>query len=107
MQITNLYSLYDRKAGYYLPIFQRRTDAEAVREFTEAVTMSEGPISKYPSDFELCELGQMDLDTGEIIPAKNARVILNGLSALQAAQAERARYQSALSPAIETSASQS
>lgn len=96
MQITNLYSIYDRKAGYYLPIFQRRTDADAIREFTEVVTMGDGPISKYPSDFELCDLGQMDLDTGEILPAKNARIILNGLSCLQAAHADRQRYKDAL-----------
>lgn len=107
MQLSNLYSIYDRKAGYYLPIFQHRTDAEAIRQFTEIVVTSDTPVSKYPADFELCAIGTMDLDTGEILPEKNSRVILNGLSALQASQAERARYQSALSPAIETPASQS
>lgn len=96
MQISNMYSVYDRKAGYYLPIFQTRTDAEAVRHFTEAVVSSETPISKYPSDFELCHMGTIDLDTGEILPLMNARVILNGLSALQASQAERQRYRDAL-----------
>lgn len=107
MQLSNMYSIYDRKAGYYLPIFQTRSDAEAVRHFTEIVVSSETPISKYPSDFELCQLGTIDLDSGEILPEKNSRVILNGLSALQASQAERARYQAALSPALETPASQS
>lgn len=97
MQISNLYSIYDRKAGYYLPLFQKRSEAEAIREFTECVKMHDGPIAQYPSDFELCELGQMDLDTGEILPAKNARVIMNGLSCLQAAHAERKAYEAALS----------
>lgn len=102
MQISNMYSVFDRKAGYYLPIFQTRSDAQAVRIFTETVVSQEtGDLSKYPADFDLVCLGSMDLDTGELFPEKNSRHILNGLSALQASQAERARYKSALAPSVE------
>lgn len=104
MQFSNLYSAYDRKAGLYLPIFQARNDAEAIRAFTEAVVSSETPISKYPADFDLCSLGSMDLETGEILLEKNSRTILNGMSALLASQAERRRYQQALSPQSDDSA---
>lgn len=96
MQISNLYSVYDRKAGYYLPIYQARTDTDAIRAFTETVVTSDTPISKYPADFELCHLGVLDLDSGSILPNDKIRIILNGLSALQASQAERARYKDAL-----------
>lgn len=107
MHITMLFSIYDRKASYYLPIFQAERDHQAVRGFTDIVTQSDTDVSKYPADFDLMCLGDMDLDTGELFPAKNPRHIINGMSALQAAQIERKKYQSALAPSVETPASES
>ena len=52
MQIHKLYSIYDRKAAYYLPAFQMRSHADAERQFSEIVTSSDTPISKYPADYD-------------------------------------------------------
>lgn len=92
MQIAHLYSIYDRKAGYYLPVFNQRGHADAQRQFTELVTNSDTPIAKYPADYDLVCLGSIDLETGSIAPTYPCETILNGLVALQSAQLERSRY---------------
>jgi len=95
MQLNQIFSVYDRKAQYYLPIFTSRT-ADALRQFGEIVTQSDTPIAKYPADFDLCRLGDIDLDTGLITPV-HPEPLINGLVALQLAQSERSRYAKVLS----------
>lgn len=98
MQTSLIFAAYDRKAQYYLPLFQSRSEAEAIRSFSEAVISSESPVSRYPAEFDLVCLGQVDLETGSITPMHPVGLVINGLVALQAAQAERARYAKALNP---------
>lgn len=97
----NIYAAYDRKAQYYLPLFQTRSDAEAIRSFTEAVVGSETNVAKYPADYDLIGLGSIDMETGQIEPAWPVRLIINGLVALEAAHAERARYAKALNSQVD------
>lgn len=92
MTSHNIYSIYDRKAQYYLPPFACRGDAEAHRTFAEAVSTSETPLSIYPADFDLVRLAQMDLETGAIIADSMPALLINGLVALEAAHAQRRRY---------------
>lgn len=92
MQEAQIYSLYDRKAAYYLPLFQMRGHADATRQFTEIITQSDTPVSKYPADYDLVCLGSIDLETGQIDPVYPCETIINGLVALQNAQIERSRY---------------
>lgn len=101
MQIMKIYAAYDRKAQYYLPVFQQRSDAEAIRAFTEAVMTSESNVSKYPAEYDLVLVGTMDMESGEVTPEWPVGLIINGLVALQAAQAERARYAKALNPQVD------
>lgn len=98
MNLLHLYAAYDRKAEYYLPVFQTKSEGEAIRSFTEAVVNSETPLSRYPAEYDLCHLGDMDMETGEIFPKFPVGLIINGLVAMQAAHAERARYAKALNP---------
>lgn len=97
----NIYSIYDRKAQYYLPPFACRGDAEAHRTFAEAVTTSETPLATYPADFDLVWLATMDLETG-VVTGSMPRLIINGLVALEAAHAQRRRYAQVLNPPPET-----
>jgi len=97
MQNGTLYSIYDRKAAYYLPLFTVRSDADAIRQFTDIITQSDTNVSKYPADYDLVSLGEIDLEIGRIEPVYPARTIINGLVAFQAAQTERARYAKILS----------
>jgi hypothetical protein len=95
---NRLYALYDRKALYYLPPFVARSDADAERTFMEAVTTSETSISQYPADFDLVWMGAIDLYSGSLSAPPNGMplLLINGLSALQSAQAARSRYKSVL-----------
>lgn len=95
MQV-NLYSIYDRKAQYYLPLFQASSDAQAERQFAQIVTQSETDVSKYPADFDLVRLGALNVETGYIEPEQPIGLIINGLVSLQAANSERNRYKKAL-----------
>lgn len=97
-QITLIYAAYDRKAEYHLPPFTCRSEAEAIRMFTEAVVSSESQVSKYPAEFDLVFLGDMDMESGEIFPKVPRGLVINGLVALQASHRERARYAKALNP---------
>jgi len=92
MQEARIFSIYDRKAAYYLPLFTMRSDAEAVRQFTEIVTQSDTSVSKYPADYDLVCLGWIDLEKGHIEPIYPCDTLINGLVALQNAQIERSRY---------------
>lgn len=96
--IMLLFAAYDRKAQYYLPVFMARSEAEAIRMFSEAVIGSDTAVSRYPAEFDLVLLGDMEMETGEIFPKQPVGLIINGLVALQAAQSERARYAKALNP---------
>jgi len=92
MQEALIYSIYDRKAAYYLPLFTMRGHADATRQFTEIVTSSDTPIAKYPADYDLVCLGSINLENGSIEPIYPCETIINGLVALQNAQLERSRY---------------
>lgn len=96
MQLTNIYSIYDRKAQYYLPVFQHRSNADAIRDFANVVTSSETPIAQYPADYDLVIIGSLDLESGQITPQYPCGTVLNGLVALTNAQAERGRYKAIL-----------
>lgn len=101
MQIHHLYSIYDRKAAYYLPLFQQRVHADALRQFTEIVTKSDTPISQYPADYDLVCLGQIDLETGRISPTYPCETIINGMVCLQNAHLERSRYAKAINGQVD------
>lgn len=92
MQIYGIYSVYDRKAQTYLPLFQETRDELAVRTFTKIILTTETPISEYPADFDLVRLGAWNSDTGSIEPEIPMGLIINGLVALEAAIRERSRY---------------
>lgn len=88
----HIYSIYDRKAGYFLPVFNVRSDADAVRQFKQIVVQSDTDISKWPADFDLCRLARFDLQNGRIEPEIPFGTVMNGLVALQEAHSERSRY---------------
>lgn len=95
--LNQIYSIYDRKAQLFLPVFSEQSDAQAIRTFTETVTMTDIPVAKYPADFDLVGLGSLDITTGQVTPHHPFRLIINGLVCLENASRERQRYQAILS----------
>lgn len=61
-----LYSLYDRKMGEFGALVQSRSDEAVVRALRELFE-SDNQVSKYPEDFDLFYVGDIDVETGEVV----------------------------------------
>lgn len=59
-----LYSYYDKKGETFSQPFIQFTDGIAIRNFTEAISNKESVFGKFPDDFELYYLGDIDESTG-------------------------------------------
>jgi len=71
-----IYSVRDDKAAAYLPPFYMRTEAEALRAFTEAANSAEHNFCKHAGDFHLFELGDWDEQAGKLTPNDAPRHIV-------------------------------
>ena len=69
--MTKLYSIFDDKGGFYSPVFQARSDAEAERMFT--ISMLEN--WQYRHDYHLTYLGTFNEDTAVIHHDKPTNVL--------------------------------
>lgn len=66
--IVKIYGIYDRKAMFYkYPSFQR-SETEARRSLDIGVNTVGTEINRFPTDFELCEVGTFDDEVGVITP---------------------------------------
>jgi len=61
---TNVFSVFDSKAGSYAQPFYSPTIGSAIRAFIGAISDPNTMLSKHPSDFSLMHLGSFDDDTG-------------------------------------------
>lgn len=59
-----LYSYYDKQAETFSQPIVQHTDGLAIRNFQEAVNNPDMVFSKFPDDFELYYLGDIDDSTG-------------------------------------------
>lgn len=58
--LTKLFSIYDAKAEFYLPVFQMKSAGEATRAFVASSRNDRSDLSLYPMDFTLVEIGTFD-----------------------------------------------
>ena len=64
--MRRLYQIYDKKSrSVEGPIFPKRHDGAAIREFHELLANPQTQLSKYPDDFDLLCVGVQD-DSGKI-----------------------------------------
>lgn len=64
-----IYSVRDKKSCTFYPPTLFDNDGVAIRAFGDLVTRDEqSMIHQHPSDFSLCCLGVMDIETGAISP---------------------------------------
>ena len=67
----NLYSVEDKVAGSFSAVSTFDNDALAIRAYKSAVnSKADSIMCTNPGDFALYRLGEIDLLTGEIKPAK-------------------------------------
>lgn len=61
-----MFVIYDHKAEVFATPFFQRTRAEALRGFIEVCNDKTTNFYKWPSDYSLYEVGEFDLDSGEL-----------------------------------------
>lgn len=84
MSKENLYSIFDSKANTYGMVFGSVSDGVAHRMFLSAVASGNSDISRYPEDFYLFCIGSFDDTTGILDPSVAPRMVVSGVSVLQA-----------------------
>lgn len=65
MQVYQVYSLRDSKAGTFSRPFMKLSQAEAVRDFTQLARDPSSQVSAFPEDFDLYHLGEFNDETGK------------------------------------------
>lgn len=66
--LLKIFSLRDLKAGSYGQPFALANRAVAMRNLQDWSRNPESFIARYPSDFELYEVGEFDPATGTLLP---------------------------------------
>lgn len=76
---TNVYSVFDSKAGAYLQPFFAANDALALRAFSGALFDDNHPFARHAADYTLFGLGQFDDETGFLESYPGSTNLGNGL----------------------------
>lgn len=63
----NLYSIYDKKAGYYLMPFFAESEAQAKRiVINSALSDTDCSLNRFSQDFRLDKLATLNINTGKV-----------------------------------------
>lgn len=65
--MKNIYAIKDNKMGFE-SIFIAPNNAAAIRMFGDTCRNDDTLFAQHPEDFELYKIGELNGDTGEIIP---------------------------------------
>ncbi len=95
------YAIFDTCAGIYEKPFFSTTDDLVKREFQDAATAAECPISKHPEHYSLWRLGNFDNNTGKILDEAN-ECLWNAVEAIAQAQNVNPQAQLELADALST-----
>ena len=68
MRGSGLFSIYDRKAEVFGPVFGPMTTGIAIRDFEAAVKSQDSKIATWPEDFSLHMVGEFDCVSGDVEP---------------------------------------
>ncbi len=78
--MVKIYAIRDQYTGYGQP-FSCQSDAVAMRDFRIAVNVSKDSLMhSSPKDFDLMRLGEMDPETGVIVPEVVPVLVVSGFS---------------------------
>lgn len=63
----NIYVIFDRVANVAIkPPMVERNDVVPIRSLTQAALNNDSIIAKYPKEFELIQIGTLDMETLEV-----------------------------------------
>lgn len=65
----NIYSIFDKQSNQYGKPFVAINDTLARRAFDSVKQNPDSDLAKYPQDYKLCRLGDLESDTGHITSA--------------------------------------
>lgn len=75
---VKIYSLRDKKLGEFGQLVCMPTDEAVIRALKDSLGSGQaGTMNKYPEDFELYELGDMDVEEGRIVVTRLPRLVVN------------------------------
>ena len=74
--IIKYFSIYDKKAVQFGPVFSSHTPGSAERSFRDAMTNPDAPYGKYPDDFALYEIFEFDDEKGIIVSTHEPPLLL-------------------------------
>ncbi len=74
-----IFSIFDSKAGAYLPPFCLGQTAMALRVFSDCVNSGDHQFGKHPGDYTLFELGTFDDSVCVVSCTPSAVKVVNGL----------------------------
>lgn len=77
-----IFSVRDLKAKVFEQVILERNSAQAERSFRTAVNTKDSQYNRYPSDFQLYEMGAFDIDTGNILPHPTPILVCDASSLL-------------------------
>lgn len=83
MQNKKIFSVHDSKTQAYAYPFINRTAGEALRNFEISCRDENSNLNKFPSDFNLVELGEFDELTGSLIPHEKPLILSNASEYIQ------------------------
>lgn len=66
MANKKLYSIQDVKAQECLNVVMLKNHVEAERFFQMVVENPQSPVSRYPRDYKVLSIGEIDSETGEV-----------------------------------------
>jgi len=67
--MRSLYSIFDRGVGKFNIPFPAETDHDAIRQCKAVVNSDrKSPITDYPEDFDLYQVGKFNEESGTLIP---------------------------------------
>lgn len=79
--IIHYFSIYDKKALQFGPLFASHTPGSAERSFKDAMANPEAPYGKYPDDFALYQIFDFDDEQGIITQTHEPpQLVVQGVS---------------------------
>jgi len=67
----HLYTIYDAKAGAYLPPFTSLNDATAIREFETAISQQDHDFNRHSEDYSLWTVATFNQAKAELVTLKH------------------------------------
>lgn len=61
------FSVFDEKAGAFMPPFFSTAVGQAVRSFGDGVRREDSPLSRHPEDYRLYLVGEFDDEKGQLV----------------------------------------